>query len=334
MRLIRVTAVLLAVFTAFSAGAAQLKIATMAPDGSFWMTEVKRGADEIEHRTEGRVKLRIYPGGTMGDDQAVLRKMRIGQLHGGMVTGQSLASITSDLQLYGLPLFFRSYAEVDAVRAAMDDTMIKSLQNEGYRSFGLIEGGFAYILSNEPARSLDDFKGQKAWAPEGDDVADTIYEAAGLSPVPLPVSDVLTGLQTGLIDTVGGPPVAAVALQWFTRTKYLTDLPILYTYGSIIVSEKAINTIDPADRAIVQDVLESVSSNLDERTRHDNIEARDALVKQGMTIVTVPADEEDHWNQVAATATRRLEEKGRVPKALLQQARSHLETFRKDQDGS
>ena len=169
---------------ASESAAAQLKIATLAPDGSFWMTEVKKGADEIEKATEGRVKLRVYPGGTMGNDLAVLRKMRIGQLQGGMMTGQSLATVTSDLQLYALPLAFKSYDEVDAVRRKMDDKLVKSLEEKGYISFGIIEGGFAYIMSKEPAKGLADFKGQKAWSPEGDIIADSIYDAAGLSPVP------------------------------------------------------------------------------------------------------------------------------------------------------
>ncbi len=317
--------------TAFDAAAAtQLKIATVAPDGSFWMTEVKRGAEEIAVATEGRVKVRVYPGGTMGNDQAVLRKMRIGQLQGGMMTGLSLASITSDLQLYGLPFLFRSYDEVDAGRAKMDAGLIEALDRKGYISFGLIEGGFAYIMSQKPARTLADFKGQKAWAPEGDVIADAIYDAAGLSPVPLPLSDVLTGLQTGLIDTVVGPPVAAVALQWFTRTKYLTDMPILYTYGSIVVSSKAFSKMSAADQGTVREILGKVSARLDERTRTDNLHARDALKKQGIEFVTVEDTKMEQWNKVAVDATTTLKEKGEVPSALYDTLKNHLDTFRRE----
>ena len=102
--------------------AATIKIATLAPDGSFWMKEVRRGADEIAERTGGRVQIRLYPGGTMGNDQAVLRKMRIGQLQGGMVVGMTLAGISPELQVYGLPLMFRSYEEVDHVRELRRET--------------------------------------------------------------------------------------------------------------------------------------------------------------------------------------------------------------------
>jgi TRAP-type C4-dicarboxylate transport system substrate-binding protein len=310
------------------ADAAQLKIATLAPDGSFWMTEMRQGAKDIEEATDGRVKIRVYPGGTMGNDQAVLRKMRIGQLHGGMMTGQSLAEVTSDLQLYGLPFLFKSYDEVDAVREQMDATLIQKLETKGYISFGLLEGGFAYIMSNKPATNLAEFKGQKAWLPEGDIIAGAIYDAAGLSPVPLPLSDVLIGLQTGLIDTVAGPQVAAVALQWFTRTKYLTDLPILYTYGSIVVSRKAFDKLDPADRKTVREILGRVSSRLDERTRSDNEQARKALAKQGIEFLTVDAAKLEQWHRVGVEATDSLRKQGAVPSNLVEELLRHLEAFR------
>ena len=116
-----------------------------------------------------------------------------------------------------------------------------------------------------------------------------ILDAAGISPVPLPLSDVLTGLQTGLIDTVAGPPVAAVALQWFTRTKFFTDLPIVYSYGGIVVSKKAFAQLSEADRKIVRDVMTRVSALLDKQTRKDNLSAREALAKQGLQFVNLRA---------------------------------------------
>ena len=312
--------------------AAQLKIATVAPDGSFWMNEVKKGAAEIEEKTEGRVKIRCYPGGTMGNDQAVLRKMRIGQLHGGMIVASSLASVTPGIQVYGLPLVFRSYDEVDDVRAKVDGRLINDLADKGYVSFGLIEGGFAYIMSNKPTTGIASLKGRKAWIPEGDNVAEAILQASGLSAVPLPVSDVLTGLQTGLVDTVAGPPVGAVALQWFTRTKYLTDMPILYSYGLIVVSEKAFSKLAEADQKVVREVMGSVTLTLDQRTRTDNEQARHALAKQGIEFVTISPEEHEKWRQVAADATAKLDETGAIPTELLAEVRGYLASFREAKD--
>jgi len=309
--------------------AAQLKIATLAPEGSAWMNAVREAAKEIEQGTSGRVQLRVYPGGTMGDESVVLRKIRVHQLHGGMFTAGTLASVYPDFLIYGLPLFFRSYDEVDAVRAVMDERLMAALAEKGFIGFGIIEGGFAYLMSNKATRSFDDFAGQKAWIPEGDDIGRAILESAGVSPIPLPVPDVLTGLQTGLIDAVAGPPVAAVALQWFTKIKYLTDMPVVYTYGCIAVSQEAFATLTVEDQQVVRVALGKATRELDRATRQDNERAREALRKQGVEFVSLSAAGAQRWQEVSAEATQRLSRQGVFSAglhaeltALLGQARS------------
>ncbi len=302
-----VAAVVIGVVPVEAAGT--LKIATLAPDGSYWVDEMRASADEIARRTGGRVELRLYPGGTMGDDQAVLRKMRIGQLQGGGLLSGTLATRVPDLELYGLPLLFRSYDEVDRVREAFDDRLLAELDASGLVAFGFIETGFAYLMSVEPMRKLSDLKGRKAWFPEGDRVGQAILEAAGLSPVPLPLSDVLTGLQTGLIETVAGPPVGAVALQWFTKARYLVEVPIVYSYGALVLDARAFSSLQPADREIVREILERTVADLDARAREDNIAAREALVRQGVQVVPSSDDVIRDWERVAADANRLLAER-------------------------
>ncbi len=135
------------------------KIATVAPDGTRWMKELKAGSAEIKQKTNGRVKFRFYPGGIMGNDKSVLRKIRVGQLHGGAITGGGLMEIDPDSQVYSLPLAFKSHQEVDYARTKMDKLIIDGLYNKGFISFGLGEGGFAYLMSNQPLSSIDDLKG-------------------------------------------------------------------------------------------------------------------------------------------------------------------------------
>src|SRR5512139_2770804 len=132
----------LAVF--MPAQAVVFKIATIAPDGTHWMEEMRKGADEIEKQTQGRVQFRFYPGGVMGDDNTVLRKIRIGQLQGGAITGGGLSEIYPDTQIYSIPFTFSSYAEVDYVRKRVDPLLIAGLKEKGFISFGISEGGFAY----------------------------------------------------------------------------------------------------------------------------------------------------------------------------------------------
>jgi TRAP-type C4-dicarboxylate transport system substrate-binding protein len=291
---------------AVSASALQLKIATLAPDGSDWLEEARAGADEIAERTSGRVKVRFYPGGTMGNEVAVLRKIRVGQLHGSAMTAGTLATIYPDMQIYSLPLLFDSFQEVDHVRQQIDKKLIANLGEQGFISFGLIEGGFAYLMSGKEVRGIADLKSRKAWLPEGDDIGRAVFEAADISPVPLPLTDVLTGLQTGLIDTVAGPPIVAVALQWFTKVKYITDMPLIYTYGTLVVSEKALSRVNAEDRKVIDEVFRGVCANLDESGRTENDESMEALVRQGMKTIEAPAASLEEWRQLAARATEQL----------------------------
>lgn len=282
-----------------AADAAQLKVATIAPDGSFWMNEARKAADEISERTHGRVTFRFYPGGTMGDDAAVMRKMRIGQLHGGVFLSGSLAPLVPDLNVYSLPLLFGSYDEVDAVRSEVDPRLVDALSTKGYHSFGIIEGGFAYLYTTRKSTTFAELEGQKAWLPEDDPIGRVLIREAGLSPVPLGLADVLTGLQTGLLDVVSGPPVGAVALQWFTKVKYVLDLPVLYTCGTFALSEKAWSGLDAEDQRVVDEVLTEMTAILDRRAREDNEGAREALEKQGVETVTTSAGTAREWQDLA-----------------------------------
>ncbi len=308
MMLKRIAVAVFATLLATSVVGAQtrIKIATMAPDGSFWMNELQKSADLIRQRTEGRVELRFYPGGTMGSDGAVLRKIRIGQLQGGVMLGGGLAGVDQNFDIYSLPLLFRSFDEVDFVRQRMDEVLIAGLAKSGLVVFGISETGFTYLMSAKPTRTFADLKGRKAWVPQDDPISLAIVDAAGLSPVPLPISDVLTGLQTGLIDTVAAPPVGAIALQWFTKAPYFTNLPITYICGALAISEKTLADMSPADRKVVSEVLAAASVDLDRKTRSDDKEARAALVKQGVTFVDPTEETLAEWDVIAAKATKTL----------------------------
>lgn len=300
-----------------AAEAAQFKIATVAPDGSFWMIEARKAAVEVSERTYGRVTFRFYPGGTMGDDSAVQRKMRIGQLHGGVFIAGSFGHVVPDLHIYMLPLLFSSYEEVDAVRAKTDAKLIAALDDEGFHSFGFIEGGFAYLYSTKKAATFSELKGQKAWLPENDPIGKVLIEETSLSPVPLSLADVLTGLQTGLVDVVTGPPVAAVALQWFTKVKYAIEYPVVYTYGSMVLSDKAWSRLSADDQKIVDEVLGRMTETLDRRAREDNEGARHALEAQGVRTLTPPPDTERQWQELAKRSSARLVEELGLSRALL-----------------
>ena len=307
------------------------KIATIAPDGTRWMTELKLGADEIKKRTDGRVKFRFYPGGVMGNDKSVLRKIRIGQLHGGAITGGGLQNIHADSQVYSLPLAFRSEQEVDYVRGHMDQMIIDGLYENGFVSFGLSEGGFAYLMSDLPLGSISELKKQKVWAPEDDKIGRAAFEAIGVSPIPLPLTDVLTGLQTGLIDTVAASPMGAIALQWHTKVKYLNQTPLIYLYGTMIVSRKAFDKISDADQQVVKEVMSGVFTKLDGINRKDNQKAYAALKNQGIEFVTTSEESQAQWTHAVKQANNNLVKNGVVGNNVAEKMFKHLEDFRLSQ---
>ena len=308
--------------------AAVLKIATTAPDGSSWMRMMRNGAVEIEKRTAGRVKFKFYPGGIMGNDKSVLRKIRIRQLHGGAITTGSLARTYPDIQIYSLPFLFRTPKEVDYVRSRMDKILIQGLEKKGFITFGFAEGGFAYLMSNKPVNSIDDLKNQKVWVPQGDTVSLMVFQAAGITPIPLSLADVMTGLQTGLIDTIPTSLIAAIALQWHTRVKYLTDTPLSYTSGLLAIDRKAFMKLSQKDRRVVRQVMVKVFREMNRQNRLDNRKAREALKKQGIKFLRVSPAALKQWKQIAQEARAELAKKGEYSSTMLAKILNHLARYR------
>ncbi len=310
------------------AAAVTLKIATLLPDGTSWMQAMRDGAAEVESRTQGRVELRFYPGGVMGNEQSVLRKIRVGQLQGGAFSGGGMRLVYPDSQALGLPFLYRSYAEVDAVRARVDPQIIAGMRERGYVSYGIGEAGFAYLMSKQPVRQIEDLQGRKVWTPEGDRISLAGFEAVGVAPIQLPITDVLTALQTGVIDTLGSTPTAAIALQWHTRLSYLTDLPLLYTYGTFLIQEKALKRVSKQDREILHEVLERRLREIERQTREDNRKALTVLEQQGIQILAPSAAEMADWQQAVVAATDRLATEGVFSQQILDLLRQTLREFR------
>jgi len=295
---------------AIPAGAATIKIATVAPDGTSWMREMRASAEAIKTKTEGRVEIKYYPGGVMGDDATVLRKIKIGQLQGGAFTGGEATVIAKDAEIYTVPFLFRSQDEVDKVRAKVDPLLKEQFRKNGFELLGISGGGFAYLMSTRDIKTRDDLKSAKVWVPQGDEVAELTFKAAGVTPIPLPLSDVYTSLQTGLIDTAANTPSGAIAFQWHTKIKHVVDLPVIYVVGELAVDKKSFDALSAADQKIVGDEMGGAFDRLDKQARTDNASAREALKAQGISF-TAPSDaERKNWESVGADATRQLSGRG------------------------
>lgn len=329
MRLIRILAVLGLVFATGVASAAQtFKIATLAPDGSSWMSAMRAAGEEIEQRTEGRVKFRFFPGGVMGNDQSVLRKIRIGQLHGAAFSGGGVAEVYPDIQVLGLPFLFRDLDEVDYLRSELDVVLNRGLEDAGFVNFGIAEGGFARLMSTRPIREPGDLKNEKAWVPDNDQVAYRVMEALGVSPVKMPMTDVLTGLQTGLISVVGSSPLGAIAFQWHTRIKYMTDEPLIYLLGVFAIDKRAFGKLSESDQKVARDVLGRTFEEMNRQNRRDNEQAREALRAQGVEFVAVAPDALQTWRETAKQVNLQLAREGKFSVELTERAYRLLEERR------
>ena len=308
--------------------AQEIRVATVAPDGSVWMREMRTGAEAIRDRTNGRVTIKFYSGGIMGSDSQVLRKIRVGQLQGGAFTGGGIGERYSGFNLYSIPLLFRSLDEVDYVRARLDADLGVGFREAGFTSFGFIEGGFAQLMSSEPISSVEDMRRRKVWTPEGDPIGFRVLEAMGLSPVVLSPTDVLTGLQTGLLDVVAASPVVALVLQWHTKVKYVTDLPISYSLGIFAIENRVFDRLSRADQVLVRNVMSDVMMRLDTQTRVDNREAAAVLQESGLEFVPVLSEQIFAWRNTIEGLYPELRQRRDIDADLLDKLLVLLEEYR------
>jgi TRAP-type C4-dicarboxylate transport system substrate-binding protein len=308
--------------------AATLKIATLSPEGTGWMKMLRQAANNIEERTNGSVKLKIYPGGVMGDDKAVLRKLRVGQLHGAALTSGGVMQPYQDIVLYNLPLTFRSQEEVDYVRERMDAKLMAGLAEKKFVGFGVAEVGFAYPMMQKAVTSVAEFQDLRVWAPDNDPGAMKAYSSFDVTPIPLPIADVLTGLQTGLINTIGSPPIGAIALQWHTQVSHALNLPLLYVYGSFVIAERAFNRLSEAEQRVVTEELSAGVKGVDRESRVDNEKAAAALSKQSIVWLDPQPEEAAEWFALAAEANAKLIDEGYVSRAMYDEMMQHLSDYR------
>jgi TRAP-type C4-dicarboxylate transport system substrate-binding protein len=286
--------------------ATQIKIATVAPDGTAWMREMRAAGEAIKKSTDGRVELKFYPGGVMGDAATVLRKMKIGQLQGTAFTGGEASIITKDAGIYTVPFLFRSQDEVDKVRAKVDPLVKDAVRKTGFELLGMSGGGFAYLMSTKDIKSREDLKSAKVWVPQGDEIAELTFRTAGVTPIPLPLSDVYTSLQTGLIDTAANTDAGAIAFQWHTKIKHVVDMPAIYVVGEVLLDKKAYDALSEADRKILNAEFDAGFIRLEKANRDDNTSAHEALKKQGITFFTPDAAERARWEGVGAETYKQL----------------------------
>lgn len=262
-----------------------LKVATVAPEGSVWLKVMRRMADELKKETGGRLEVKFFAGGVLGDDKVVLDKMRFGQVHAAGLTGVGLGELVPEVRVMELPFQYSSYEQVDCVLDTFRDEFARKFEEKGFVLLGWSDQGFVYVFSKNRIQSPTDMKGAKPWVWEADVLAKAVFKALGLNPVPLALQDVFTSLQTGLVDTVYISPVAAIALQWYTKVSFMVDMPIADGSGAIVIAKAAFDRLPPDIQAILRDKVPKYAKKLSKATRQLNDRSVQVLTEKGLTVL-------------------------------------------------
>ncbi len=267
--------------------ATKIKFATLAPEGSTWMIVMNEFSKAVEEGTGGEVEFRIYPGGVAGDELNVLRKIRVGQLHSGGFTGVGLGEILPEVRVLDSPFLFRTHAEIDHISSQLFTYFANKFEEKGFVLLGWAEVGFVYTFTDKPIRDIADMKGVKMWMWEGDPIAEATFKSFNISPIPLSISDVLTSLQTKLIDGIYVSPLACVALQWHTKVSYMLDLPLANSNGAVLIDRRQFDKLSPENQQKLKEISLKYFGKLTEMSRADNEKSLKLIQETGIQFTEI-----------------------------------------------
>lgn len=290
-------------FNAFAAQ--QVKLAVLVPEGTTWGSSLKKLSKEVETVTNGEVKFKVYYGGVSGDEPDVLRKVRIGQLHGGIFTGKTLGDIYGDVRAMEVPFtFYGDQKKASKTLTELTPEFNKGLKAKGFVNLGFYEIGMVYVVSSKKISNLNELKGIKIWSWEGDPLVGALLDTLQLVSVPLALPDVLSSLSTGIIDAAYAPPLAILALQWHSKIKYLVDFPTAFSIGALLVSEKTWSRIKPDHQQKILALAEKYVKDANQKSVGESEAARNQLKKSGIQFVSFP---EADYKQAASVREKVLD---------------------------
>ncbi len=284
----------------------ELRIASLAPSGSPWMSVLDKAAGEIKDKTGGRVTLKYFEGGQQGDERDFVRKIKLGQLDGAAVTAVGLSMIDESIRVLELPMMFATVEELDYVADKMWPYFQTKFEKKGFKLNDRGEVGWTYFLSKNKVESLGDLKGQKLWMWGDDQLVGAMFKKLGLNGVPLGVPEVDSGLTSGRINACYGSPVAAVALQWYTKIKFMTSMPMAYGIGATVMSVDALKKISADDVKTVTTIAKAASKKLRKTIRKANEDAKSTMTRKGVTVVQTPATMVDEFSKNAQDVWKQL----------------------------
>ena len=285
-RLIGALAVLL--FPSYMS-AQTLKLGTIIPDDSVWTINLKKLSKEVKERTGGRVELKVYTGGVQGDEPDILRKIRVGQLQGGILTGTAMGNVYSDIRVMELPFNFADDRAL-ALKAlkGMGPYFVQGFANKGFKILGFYEQGKVYVISKRSIAGFEEMRKTKFWCWTGDELVSSMLKGLQFTPINLALTDVLPSLSTGLIDTAFGPPLGILALQWNTKVEFLLNYPVTYGFGALLLSQQAFSKVTKEDQKVLEELGQKYVLATNDEVVKGNDEALASMKKMGVKFVDLP----------------------------------------------
>ncbi len=290
--------------------AQQVKLGVLVPEGTSWGSNVKKFSKEVEVATKGEVVFKVYYGGVAGDEPDVLRKVRIGQFHGGIFTGKILGEIYGDLRAMEIPFtFYGDQKKASRVMSKLTPYFNQGLKSKGFVNLGFYEIGQVYVVSTKKVSNLEELKGVKIWSWEGDPLVEAMLDSLKLVSVPLALPDVLSSLSTGIINAAYAPPLAILALQWHTKIKYLVDFPTAYSIGALLVSDKLWAKITPENQKVVLALSEKYVKEANHKAVQEAETSRQQMKKSGIEFISFPEADYKRAAAVRGEVVAKLKDK-------------------------
>jgi TRAP-type C4-dicarboxylate transport system substrate-binding protein len=302
-----------------------VKLASVVPEISIWANSLRQMSTEVAQQTGGRVTLTVFLGGSQGDEPTVLRKMRLDALQAAALTGIGLGSIDSAFNVFDVPFFFESYDELNAVTAALTPTLAKRLDAKGYVLVNWGNGGWTQIFTKKPVKTVDELKKSKLWTSAGNDRMVQWFKANGFEPRAMAMTDIMTGLTTGMVEAVPTTPIAALGYQWYKQTPNMLDIGLAPVVGATVVTKKAWNAISAADRTKILELAAGVQKRLEAEVPKTEAAAIAEMQRRGLTVTKASGPE---WRKevdgLAATMRGEM-----VPKDMFDLALKARDAYRK-----
>ncbi|EPZ49840.1 ABC transporter, substrate-binding protein, family 7 [Bacteriovorax sp. BAL6_X] len=287
-----------------------LKVGVLTPEGTNWAKNLKKMAKAIKKETNGEVKVKFYFGGSQGDEPDVLRKIRVGQLHGGVFTAKTLGDINGDVRVVEIPFnFFHNRKKALKTLDDLTPFLNKKINESNFVNLGFFDIGMVYFVSKTKISSIDSLKGVKIWSWEGDPLVETILEEMKLVSVQLPLPDVLSSLSTGIIEAAYAPPLAILSMQWNTKVKYLIDFPLTMSVGAFLVNDKVFKKISPENQKKVLRISKKYIDLVKATNEKDNQDALDLMKASGVEFVKFSEADIKRGHEVREVTIKKLKGK-------------------------